>query len=419
MIRKVLYLASYVTIASAISQLLMLGFSPVLTRLFTPEEFGYFAVFSSLVVAFGAISTGRFELAMLSETKLTQKNNLLFIALVSCVLFTVFLAILFFSLNKIVDQVSWSNFSNESQSLLFLGVILVGFQQCFTHLAVREKNYKVVAFSKLLNTIIFLASTLLINHMFIVGPNLIEGYLLGIFSSILIFFAFRKTMRFNLDEINFEDLKALIQRKKSYPLIVSVSDFMSNLGFILPPVIIAFCFGADKAGLFALSQRLLGAPLAFLGHSLGQVYLGEGAHLLHKSEFEFRKFFKEMMRLLVLLAFFILIPIGVVCSKLAATLFGPDWLEIGPLVLTLLPMFILQFLASPLSNTLILLGKEKLLLIFDVARLFSLISWALIAHRSEVDFAIFIWGLVFLNVIYYISISIAPYFTFRGCGKSS
>jgi O-antigen/teichoic acid export membrane protein len=59
--KHVLILVSGTVIAQAISILV----TPILTRLYTPEEFGLFAIFVAISSVLGSIANGRFELALL------------------------------------------------------------------------------------------------------------------------------------------------------------------------------------------------------------------------------------------------------------------------------------------------------------------------------------------------------------------
>jgi len=58
--KNVLTLMAGTTIAQAIP----IAISPILTRLYTPEEFGLFALFLAIVSIFGVVATMRYEMAI-------------------------------------------------------------------------------------------------------------------------------------------------------------------------------------------------------------------------------------------------------------------------------------------------------------------------------------------------------------------
>ena len=59
--RNVLTLMTGTTIAQAIP----VAITPILTRLYTPEDFGLLAVFVAFSTILGSISSGRYELAIM------------------------------------------------------------------------------------------------------------------------------------------------------------------------------------------------------------------------------------------------------------------------------------------------------------------------------------------------------------------
>ena len=63
--RNVLTLMTGTTIAQAIP----IAISPILTRIYTPEDFGVFALYISISTIFAVIVTGRYELAIMLPKK--------------------------------------------------------------------------------------------------------------------------------------------------------------------------------------------------------------------------------------------------------------------------------------------------------------------------------------------------------------
>ena len=67
---------------SAFGQLLVLAASPLLTRLYTPEDFGVLGVFTALLMIFGIAVSLRYELAIPLAEDDARMVNLLALSLV-------------------------------------------------------------------------------------------------------------------------------------------------------------------------------------------------------------------------------------------------------------------------------------------------------------------------------------------------
>ena len=63
--RNVLTLMTGTTIAQAIP----VAISPLLTRIYAPEDFGVYALFISLATIFGSVANARYELAIMLPKK--------------------------------------------------------------------------------------------------------------------------------------------------------------------------------------------------------------------------------------------------------------------------------------------------------------------------------------------------------------
>jgi len=63
--KNVLVLMTGTTIAQAIP----IAISPILTRLYSPEDFGVFALFVAITSVFGSVANGRYDLAIMLPKK--------------------------------------------------------------------------------------------------------------------------------------------------------------------------------------------------------------------------------------------------------------------------------------------------------------------------------------------------------------
>ncbi|MBD3843179.1 MAG: oligosaccharide flippase family protein [Campylobacterales bacterium] len=72
--RNVLTLMTGTTIAQAIP----IAISPILTRIYTPEDFAVFALFVSIVGIMAVVSTGKYEMSLILPKKDTFAYQLFY-----------------------------------------------------------------------------------------------------------------------------------------------------------------------------------------------------------------------------------------------------------------------------------------------------------------------------------------------------
>ena len=87
--RNVLTLLTGTTIAQAIP----IAVTPILTRLYTPEEFGLLALFIAITAILGSISNGRYELAIMLPHSDEDAINIAALALLITIVFSIILLV--------------------------------------------------------------------------------------------------------------------------------------------------------------------------------------------------------------------------------------------------------------------------------------------------------------------------------------
>jgi len=107
---------------SVIAQALPILFSPILTRIYTPEDFGLLAVFMSLTSIFGTIANARYEMAVLLPKKETEAINIVSLGTIISTSLSIFLLVflLFFHDNALV----WLKDDRLSTWLYFIPLVV-------------------------------------------------------------------------------------------------------------------------------------------------------------------------------------------------------------------------------------------------------------------------------------------------------
>ena len=79
--KNIVTLMSGTTIAQAIP----LAISPILTRIYSPSDFGVLAIYSSIMAVIAVIATCRYELAILQPKQNDDAKSLVFLSFISVI----------------------------------------------------------------------------------------------------------------------------------------------------------------------------------------------------------------------------------------------------------------------------------------------------------------------------------------------
>ena len=137
---------------SGASHLIPLIFTPILTRLYSPSDYGVFAFFLSLLSVASIISTGRYHLAILLPKEQDEADTLKSISLILSFTFSILLFLVIY----ICSHISYfDEIFIRSKNLIFLlplGALFFSFFDITNYVLNREKEY-----NKMVDSLSFLS----------------------------------------------------------------------------------------------------------------------------------------------------------------------------------------------------------------------------------------------------------------------
>jgi len=352
-------------------QFVLLITSPFLTRIYSPEDFGVFAIYTSVLSVLVVIVSLRYNLAILVAKTYRAAIELFTISIIITILMSLGVLILLMSFGGVILEFFNLDVPTYYFFLLPISLFFLGIYQVFTQLAIRNENFKVIAKTKFVQSSILGISQLLYGFLFksFGGLGLLIGDSTGRFSGNVTMIKTLSKKDFNL--MKKIKVRSLVKTAKSYikfPLYSSFSGLLNNGVLQMPPLILAIMFTQNVVGLFALTQRVVGVPMKMIGQSIAEVYLGECAKLSRENPKLLLKLFKNISKRLFLIA---IIPFAIVlvgAQEIFAIIFGMEWREAGYYIQLLSVMYLIQFIVFPLSQTLEILEKQKTQLFWQVSR---------------------------------------------------
>ncbi|MDC1200166.1 oligosaccharide flippase family protein, partial [bacterium] len=84
---------------TTISQAIPLAATPILTRIYTPEDFGVLALFSSITAILGLLATGKYEMAILLPKDDKDALNIVYLSVILSAIFSIILFTIVFLFN--------------------------------------------------------------------------------------------------------------------------------------------------------------------------------------------------------------------------------------------------------------------------------------------------------------------------------
>ena len=371
--RNVLTLMTGTTIAQAIP----IAISPILTRIYTPEDFGIFAIYMSVASILSVMATGRYELAIMLPKKDEDAINIVALSLIISFLVSFIVLLIVFLFNASITALLGNPEISSWLYFIPLSVLLTGIYQSFNYWSNRKKQYKRLATSRVVQSGTTASSNLAMGFSGFGSGGLIGSSLLG--QGVATFVLGR--IIFKEDRNRFGNIKrlkifALGRRYISFLTVNLPHTFLNVLSSNFPVLLISYFFGNLVTGFYSISNRVIVAPIGIITNSYGQVFLQHiSSSIISQKEKEF--FFKKTVYRILGYSFVPFLLLFFFLPQLFQTIFGKNWIEAGIYGQILIPMLYFRFVGSIVSSVTVVYNQQqkalKIEIINTLLRIFALI----------------------------------------------
>lgn len=360
-VKNVSVLASGTIIVQIISTLI----SPVLSRLYTPEDYGLLAVFISCLSVLSVICCFRYELAILIPKKNSDAVSLLKLSLIIASLFSILILIITVVFNKQLTFVLGAD--KIGFWLYFLGPMLLcaGITQAFTYWYNRNKNYKTISTLRVFQSSANSGFSLLLGFF---KQNSFGLILSLIISQILssLFLLKKSAVKLSVKSLEFTGLGTIGKKYKEFPyfnLPAALLDTFSINSIIL---LLNYYFSESVTGSYSFALRMLSIPSLVIGASIGQVFFQKISEAYNKGE-KITDIILNSWKVLFLIGIVPAVIIFFFGKELFTFIFGTNWTEAGQISQYLSILSFFTLISSPTSSALIVLKKQRIILLVNIA----------------------------------------------------
>jgi O-antigen/teichoic acid export membrane protein len=394
--RNVLTLMTGTTIAQSIP----IAISPILTRIYTPEDFGLFALFMAITSIFASITNGRYGAAIMLPRYEKDAINILALGFIITVIVSSILFILVYFFNTYFTGILKNEEIGVWLYFMPITVFFTGFFNLLVGYNNRKKQYKDIANANILKSIVLVIIQLIIGFV----KNGASGLILGqIISNIFVNMKLLKNIIKNkelLSNINVIRIIANAKRYKKFPIYSLPAILANTLSHQLINIFISSFYTISTLGFYALVQRVLGVPTSLIGSSIGRVFFQEATKEKQRTGLAIITF-KNIILKLILISSVLFGLFYFIAEDIFAFLFGEEWRVAGSYAQIATPMFAVRFVVSVVSPIDSIMEKQNIFLIFNIVLLFASTIFFLLF--KELDFTIFLLYLsIIVSIVYFI-----------------
>lgn len=364
-------------------QLISFAASPLLTRLYGPEAFGIWAIFTAVTGIIGVVACMRYESSIVLPEKNADAANLvglcLFIISIMSIAIIPLLIIFRMPLISFLNSPELNTYLWLIPPFVFIGGVFLVFQYwCF-----RKKRYQQYTGVRIINSLT--TTSFQIGggiSGYGSGGSLIQASIIGQFvaTSILVFQVLKEDFKIFYKNITFKGIIKEGIRYKKFPIFDTFSELLNSLSWQLPIFLLAAFFSPMITGFFALGLRVVQLPMTLIGSSISQAFFKHAVEA--RALGNLNVVVENIFRLLVFIGLFPLLLLTLIGADFFSLFFGEIWIEAGIYCQILAFWGFIWFISSPLSILYYVLERQESYLLFAcvnfITRLIALIFGGLL-----------------------------------------
>ena len=338
---------------NAIAQLAALAAAPVLTRLYTPTDFGILAIYMSITSIVSVVICLRFEMAIPLPEKTEDAIAATWLSLFCTLALTIagFLLIYIYrtDFNSLLKLEKNSNIS----LMLPVSFFLIGLFKAYSFWSIREKIFAVVSKARIYQVLSSIGTQLLLFPLGSLG--LIFGQIANNGCGVGMV---RKTFTREPEHAKI-NISACLQIARTYWRLPAIGMWASLINISsskLPVLLFAALFSPAMAGFYALAAKVVNIPSNVIANAIRKVFLTTAADA-HRSNTLSEQFSLVLDKSVRSIAPWIVI-LSIYLPEIFEIFFGKGWATAGEFSRYLVIVCFCQLAVSPLMAIYTILGEQ-------------------------------------------------------------
>lgn len=370
---------------TALAQLIVVVTSPLLTRLYTPADFGVLSVYVSLLTFLLGISSLRYHLAI---PLVSNTNALASLLVFSCLVVCGFVLVVLVGIVFLSEEITrWTNAPGLKPFLWFLPIGLAGASviQVLTAWAVRSDRFSTLARVRIRQSASQVAVQIGLSFLSPAGLGLIVGDAVGRAAGGLSLARLAlNDIRDELPHVTTRSMVQIAHQFRRFPLISTWTGIIASTGAQIPTIMVSAFYGAHVVGWFGLCQRLLSMSFVLVASSIGTVFLSESAKVRLNNPDQLMSLFRATVKRSCVLALLLVAGVVIFAPIVIGPLLGNNWAEAGRYAQILAIASGFQFVNRAVSSASTVLERQDLDLIAEIAWTIAATCSLLVARWLEV-----------------------------------
>ncbi len=388
-------------LSSGIAQVILIITTPIITRLYSPTEFGEFTIFSNIAMILIPIINARYDLLIVNTKNDRSANILLQISFLISLLILLILIPIF-----AISAWLYPNFILDFIFIIIM-LFLVSLTNIFTNYLNKERKYKVLSLINVFRAGSMALLQIIFGLLALGSLGLIIGFSLSYIAGITLGYkTFKKHFNIVRDK---EETKALFLENKNQLVYSTPSILLNSLSFSVVVFFIGILYTNTEVGIYGMAIRVLGIPVTIISLGLSKIFMQQ-ANDYYIEHGNFRNLLLKFSFILVIVSIILYVPLYLFSEELVNILLGHSWVDAITVIKIVIPLFVMRLIVSTVSLSVIVLQKQQLELILQALFLIGTTATFVISKMLNLTFLNFVSINTIVLIVSYVTFFIALYY---------
>ncbi len=373
------FISNVITLFSAtlLGQILGIIVSPVLSRLYSPADFGIFQLFFSIVGLISIVACLSYNEAINLPKKDEDGAHLVVLCLCLIIVITCVSVFFLTIFSETIEIVLNAPGLSSYLYLVPLAVIASSFAYVLGSWLSRRQHFSTIAQANLSSSITGKTASVGLGFLSPSPFGLIFGTIIN--DATIVLMSLRKILT-DVDlfrNVTFTKIRELAIRYKKFPQFSTGASLMSMGASQCIPFMLAVTFSPVIVGFYGMTFVIISLPLKLMGNSLSSVFYQKACDEKNRTG-SIVHVMKSIHTRLISLGLFICLILMILGPELFVFILGAQWLTAGKYAQVLAPWMFVVFISTPLSSIFSVFEKQGANLGFATLLLISRILVVLI-----------------------------------------
>jgi O-antigen/teichoic acid export membrane protein len=347
---------------TVIAQIITITAYPILSRLYTPSDFGLLAVVASITAILSVIASGKYEsMIMVADTKKIATDLVWLVLIISLIFLSITQIIFYFSsdlISRLFEMPLLKNWILFSPPTAFLIILFATCNEWF----LKGGFFKSLSINKIINSTSTATFKILSNFFGYLGGGLIVGEFLGRATTSI--FCIKSVFKKDNNFFIFPSYNKLISLAKDFirvPKTILPAQLFNTVGGQIPVLFLALVYNSEQIGYFSMALSVLVLPTFLISIAIRDIFR-ERAVILFKQKGNCLIFYQKTVLIMAAISALGFSLFYLIAVELFSFVLGEEWATAGEYSKILIPIVAVSFVSEVVSPMFIISDKLKMLL---------------------------------------------------------